>query len=154
MKRFRFRLAILERLRLSASRASAVALAGAIRDASAAQHRLEAVGEDLRQAEREWQVELDGSDGRDLRGQAEYLEAMRGQRADAGTVVRDAQTELATREQDYSIRARAHRVLEKLRERQRRRWLEEGSREEQKLLDELHRLRNTEVGPGGKENRR
>lgn len=154
MKRFRFRLAILERLRLSESRARAVALAEAIRGASSAQRRLAEAGEELQQAARDWQADLDGSDGRDLRGRAEYLDAMRGRRADAGAAVVEAGDEVATRERDYSDRARAHRVLVRLRERQRRRWLEEASREEQKLLDELHRLRGSESSPDEKENRR
>ena len=154
MKRFRFRLETLERLRLAESRAAAAVLAEGMRDAAEAKRRLGQVDEELLQAERDWRVEPDGSDGRALRVHAEFLEMMRGRRADASTAEQRARAELATREQDYSVRARAHRVLEKLRERRRKRWFEQGSREEQKLLDELHRLRSSENGRTAKESGR
>ena len=154
MRRFRFRLETLQRLRLAESRAAAVALAAALRDAAKAQRRLRRIGEESLQAEQQWHAELDGSDGRELRGHARFLEAMRGRRVEAGRAEQCARAELATREQDYSVRARAHRVLERLRERQRTRWLEQGSREEQKQLDELHRLRSFEAGRNDEESGR
>lgn len=142
MKRFHFRLERLERLRRREQRDAAVQLA----EATAAVEDCRRRREMLERAENEihemWREESRKNSPRAglLREIAEQLEATRRSIEAAGEREKRALELLVSRREAYLERSRAYRVLEKLREKRWRRWLEQVQREEQRQLDELHLL--------------
>jgi flagellar biosynthesis chaperone FliJ len=60
----------------------------------------------------------------------------------------EARTEASGKSREYREASREHRVLELLREKRYRRWLEDAELEERKFLDEIHLLRLARSGSG------
>lgn len=141
MKRFRFRLERLERLRSAERRQSRLALAHALADASAGTRLREAAE---RSAERAGAAapragESVGSES--LKAFYLWRERLRRELLEAASREREAWERAAAAEAAYLRASASHRVLERLRERRRERWIEQSVREEQKFLDETHLIR-------------
>jgi flagellar export protein FliJ len=143
MRRFSFRLHRLERLREMEKREAGLQLAAAHAVVDERRGRREAAERMLRQSEELWSEV--GSGDSSPREAAAFLEDSRKATAVTGTQEREAQHAAENRERICIERCREHRVLEKLRERKWRSWLNEAAREEQTMLDELHLLQTVRV---------
>lgn len=148
MKRFRFRLQRLERLRRDERRESEARMALAVADAADRRNRRELFEQAAAGAHLRWHEKAHGDspEASRLRAAAELIETA----WHAVTAARRAETKaleiVEARHHAYTEKARAHRVVQNLGERRRRRWLEEATREEQRLLDELHLLQLARSG--------
>jgi flagellar export protein FliJ len=141
MKRFAFRLERLKRLRDAARREARAGLAQAI---GIARERGCEREDNERSLEQALVTELPADrsvSAEALRQLSDWREGRRllvrhaaGREAEAREAVDEAARE-------HAEAARAHRVLERLRERRFRRWLLEAETEERKFLDEVHQLR-------------
>jgi hypothetical protein len=140
VKRFVFRPAKLERVRDLARRASRAELARALAEGSRSRSEHEREALVLAEARsRAWApVPVDASE---LKRLASWCEERAGSvaRAEAAVRAADVATEAAARR--HTEDARAHRVLERLREKRWGQWIDEWEREQQKLLDETHLAR-------------
>jgi flagellar export protein FliJ len=141
MRRFVFRLARVERLRAAERREAHAALTVAIAEAldrERERERRERAYEDARIAA----IPPDlASDPRQLRAFAEWRDGLRRSALDAARREVAAFETAREAERVHAAASRAHRVLEKLRDRRMQDWYEGASREEQKFLDEIHLLR-------------
>jgi len=108
----------------------------------ARRRRLASLSEDLACAEQRWGALLRESitDGVSIRESARCLEAARQAVTTARSAEREALEAVESAQHDLVEKAREHRVLERLRETRKRRWLADGEREDQRFLDELHLL--------------
>lgn len=141
MKRFRFRLARLEKLRAAQRREARAALAlaiGALRECENAAHEAAAAREAAERAELGPDQAFDPAAWRAL---AAWREATRARERTRLADVENALAVVREAEAAHAAASRAHRVLERLHERRLGRWSEEASREDQKFLDEIHLLR-------------
>ncbi len=141
MRRFRFRLERLERLRSAERRQSHLALARALADAIGQTRLREAAERSAERAEAAVPRAGDELESESLKAFYLWRERLRCELREAGARERDAWERAAAAEAAYVRASASHRVLERLRERSRRRWLERTAREEQKFLDEAHLLR-------------
>lgn len=148
MKRFRFRLKRLERLRdvrrLQARAVVAQALA-----------RVREVVRDREQREcalaTSVSSDLPTSGPLDLAGikaLAEWREGLRRGVRHAAAVERQERERAREATARLALAARDHRVLERLRQRQHARWLRDADLEQQKFLDEVHRTTRPRVAGG------
>ncbi|MCP3979369.1 MAG: hypothetical protein GY716_08575 [bacterium] len=143
MKRFRFRLERLERLRYVQRREAETRLAEALAGLADCDALIETRRRELGRAAASWS-ELPRRapvDANALQLAADELDASRTAIDRAHAKRRIALERLRTIEVEHETRSREHRVLERLRARSFERWRLSGAREEQKLLDELHLLK-------------
>jgi flagellar protein FliJ len=135
MRRFRFRLAPLLRLRTQLERASRRELATAMGRVAELEAQLEAAAQGVRDFG-------DQAVRTDAVGQlARGLEAgLRRHQWRVGKQKKDAQARLDVVRTDYAQKARELRTLERLREKQRNEWMVAVQKAEQAELDELARL--------------
>ncbi len=141
MIRFAFRLGRLERLRASEKREARAVLALALGEAYDSQARRELLERTYQEAEASALPPALESEPRAWRDLAEWRDGLRAAAAAAASDELAAIGRAQEAETAYTRAARSHRVLEKLHERKWQRWLDEGRRDEQKFLDEMHVLR-------------
>lgn len=141
MRRFRFRLERLERLRSAERRQSRLALARALADAIGHTRLREAAERSAERVEAAALRAGDALDSESLKAFCLWSERLRRELREARARERDAWERAAAAEAAYVRASASHRVLDRLRERSRRRWLEQTARAEQKFLDETHLLR-------------
>ncbi len=141
MKRFEFRLARLERLRTLERNAARAALTRALGEVEERRRERDRERRELAEALHTELPEELAADPRAWQQLAEWRQRHR--LALIAATERESQASEAVRraEQAHTEAARAHRVLERLRERKYRRWRQEADAEEQKFLDETHLLR-------------
>jgi hypothetical protein len=138
VRRFRFSLARLERVRGVRRREARAAVGAAIAELRRRRAALEAAAAALAAAATP-RVTIE--DARALKEAAAWREELRRAHAEAAEAERVAAAAVAAALRRHTEAARAHRVLERLRERARSRWLRAGEIEERKFLDETHLLR-------------
>jgi flagellar export protein FliJ len=145
VKRFHFPLARLERVRGVRRRQARAALGAASAELRASRERLEAAAAALaRSGSAAGAVE----DSHTLKQLAAWREELHGAHARAAGEERKAAAAVARALSTHTEAARAHRVLERLEERARTRWLEAAEIEERKFLDETHLLRRARERSG------
>jgi flagellar export protein FliJ len=151
MKRFRFRLERLERLRRTARSEARAELSAELARLSERRARRESAERSLVLAERGWHELLGPARAAAprLREAAEALESARRALAGATSEERAARATVETAEERYAERRRDHRVLLRLRERRWLRFAQQTRRDEQKRLDELHVGRTPNRGAAG-----
>lgn len=141
MKRFRFRLARLESLRDVRRREARAALATTIAELRRKTESREAAERALASSE---QVFVEPELAESSRALREFA-AWRAGLFEATTDARRAETAAAVAAVDsqsrYAEAARAHRVIERLREQRLVRWRHDAELEDRKFLDETHLLR-------------
>ena len=141
MKRFVFRLGRLERLLKIRRDQARAALAATLAESARLTRQRESSENDYRDALSRELPRDRVSDPLALREMAEWRAGMRRLVAHAGRMQEEAAERVRVAADEHAGKAREHRVLEKLRERRRKRWLEESESEERKFLDETHLLR-------------
>ena len=141
MKRFRFRLARVERLRAGEKREARAVLATAVFEALDCQGQREALEAQYGAVFADGLPTGTGCEAGTLKGLVAWREGLHDSARTAAEAEVAAFAVAATAEQAYSNAFREHRVLERLHERKRERWAEETLRGEQKFLDEIHLLR-------------
>jgi flagellar export protein FliJ len=140
MRRFRFRLQRLEQLRDMEKREAALQLAVARTGAEEMRAHREEAERTLQESEKIWNGI--GSGESSPREAAAFVDRSRRVTALAAQRERTAELAAEKKEEICVERARAHRILERLRERKWRFWLKDAEREEQAMLDELHLLQS------------
>jgi flagellar export protein FliJ len=151
MKRFVFRLARLERLREIERREARAELALCLGAEEQARIARQAAHSRLEEA---WGAALDGpaaSDGRSLRALADWREGLYRALGASDEALDRAAGKTREALDRHTEAARRHRVIERLHETKRERWLEEERLEEGKFLDEIHQLRLARERGGGAE---
>ena len=140
MKRFRFRLQKLEWLREIVRQEAEGALARSRDALNELRTRREKLTRQLENSQDRFGASIQGAgaDGSTVRTHAEDLQALRGALDAARPQEQSAQAEAEAAELDLIEKARDHRAMERLRQKQRQGWLEEGLLAEQRFLDELH----------------
>lgn len=148
MKRFRFRLRRLERLRDVRRRQARAVVAQALA-------RVREVVRDREQREctLATSVSLDPPasgplDPAAIKALAEWREGLRRGVRQAAAVERQERERAREATARLALAARDHRVLERLRERQHALWLCDADVEQQKFLDEVHRTARPQVTGG------
>jgi hypothetical protein len=141
VRRFVFRLARVERLRSAERREAHAALSVAIAEALDRQREREAMERFYEEAQAATLPPDLASDPSALRALAAWREGRRRVAFEAAERESAAFEKAREAERVHAAASRAHRVLERIRERRRQSWFEEASREEQKYLDETHLLR-------------
>lgn len=148
MKRFKFRLAKLEKLRKRTKRDTRIALAEAIAEAYDRTRQREAFESRLADSNRQALPATQVSDPKILRQLAAWRDGLHTIAVHAAGLEREANAFASEKTKEYSAASRAHRVLELLKEKRYRRWLEDSEIEERKFLDEIHLLRLARAGSG------
>lgn len=146
MRRFRFRLAALLRLRSQQERAARRALAAATADAAAVEQRIAAAEDGLRQCED--QSRGNGAEARLARALGEGL---RRHRFRLEHERRAAEARLDRARTEWLEQRQQERALGHLRARRRAAWLGEQARAEQREVDDLSRALKTAAGASGEE---
>ena len=151
MKRFVFRLARLEQLREIERREARAALARALGEEERVRAERDAACSRLEEA---WGGTFDeeaASDARALRALADWRAGRRAVLVAADEAFDRATATARAALDRHTEAARRHRVLERLHETKRERWLAEERLEEGKFLDEIHQLRLARERGGGTE---
>ncbi len=155
MKRFRFRLARVERLRAGEKREARAVLATAVFEALDRQAQREAFEEQYGAVCADGLPTTEtGCEAGTLRDLVAWREGLRDSARTAAEAEVAAFGVAEVAERAYTTASRAHRVLERLHERKRERWTLETLRGERKFLDEIHLLRlvsGRRARSGGKE---
>ena len=147
MKRFTFRLERVRRLRFLAKREAETALARAHAAARELCAEAEDLGRRADRAVREFNETLEREQtvtGDVARESADWIATLLGTERRKREALTRARSEVAARERDFLETKRAYDVLQKLREKKHGEWVTEVERDEQLLLDELHRSRSNE----------
>ena len=140
MKRFRFRLSRLEALRAGDKRRARAALAAAMADLHDRESDRAALEEELAEALASGPEPERAADPRVMEAFDAWRQGLHLRAGHAREEERAARGKVADATTGYREASRAHRVLELLRERRFRRWLDQARYEEQKLLEEMHRF--------------
>ena len=141
MRRFRFRLDGLLRLRSQLERAARRQLAVATADVATVEQRMEAAVRGLQDCEQ--QARGSGSVAMLARAMADGLVRHRHRLTNE---LRGAEARLDRARTDWLQSRRDHQVIEKLRQRRHQEWRQEQARDEQHELEELAQLRSGSEG--------
>jgi flagellar export protein FliJ len=146
MRRFRFRLDGLLRLRSQMERAAQRDLAMAAADVAAVEEHMRLLQQGLSECDE--QSRGSGAVAMLSRTMADGLQR---QRLRLVNDLRGAQARLDRAKKDWMVRRRDQQIIERLRDRQKEQWQQEQAREEQLQLEELTRLRDLGSAPSSVE---